>query len=374
MVQDIRSYLSDHDLWNIDNLKDYAEHNNVRVIESKNYPFLVMLHYKESAVYDNEWPTFAKMCRGIILDMNDRKVLAYPFDKFFNLGQMPETNYEILKDKKEFEVSEKLDGSMIILFQDPSTGEYVATTTGSFESEHGKFATSIIPESVKQLKWVEEYTLMFELISSQFRIVIDYRKKNYPEGLYLIGARSKLSNRLLTYSEVAEIATLLGVGCARTYTFDSLDTLIAQTESMGVLDEGFVIRYPDDLMVKVKGPAYLKAHRFISQLSDKHILEVVAEGVEDPLIEVCPDEFRSEVIEKVAYFKRRKLDLLNDCYKYFSEAPKDTRKDFALWVQANVKPSLKGCLFQLMDCRPLKDKDLYDIISKMEKPSVETRI
>jgi len=372
---DPQQYLTENNLWDLDTLKQHAEQNSVQVIESRDYPFLVMLHYKNDCVWDNNWSTFARMCRGLILDMHDQKILAYPFDKFFNMDQVPETSYDILKDKKEFEVSEKLDGSMILVFQDPSTGEYVATTKGSFESDHGKFATSILPESIKDPKWVEEYTLMFELISREFRIVIDYKAKGYPEGLYLIGARERHTNRLLTYAEVAELAPQLGLQCMKTYQFESLDQLIEKTKDLPMSEEGFVLRYPDGLMIKVKGAAYLKAHRFISCLSDKNILEAVKEGVEEPFIEICPDEFQAEVIAKIAYFKERKLDLLNQCYKYFAEAPKTNgRKEFAIWVNQNVKSSLKGCLFQLFDCKTLKDRDLYDIVSKIEKPSVETRI
>jgi RNA ligase len=356
-------------------LNQHAEHNSVRVITSERFPNLRMLHYKEDCVFGNTWPTFAKMCRGLIVDMKNQTILAHPFEKFFNLDQQPETAYDILKDKKDFEISEKLDGSMCTLFKNPSDSQYYLTTKGSFDSEHGKFATSIIPESLKQDKWVNDYTLMFELISSQFRIVIDYKKKGYEQGLYLIGARDRRSNRLLTYAQIQVLAKELGVGAPNTYQFDSLDALLAKTKDLPLTEEGFVICYPDGLMVKIKGAAYLRAHKFISHLSDKNILLAVSEGVEDPFIEICPDEFRQEIIEKVAYFKRCKLNLLNQCYKYFAAAPKNNgRKEFALWVIKNVEPHLKGCLFSLMDCKPLRDKELYKIIGEIEKPSVETRI
>jgi RNA ligase len=375
-MQDPRSYFLEHQLFNCDGLylSQCAEHNSVRVITSERFPNLAMLHYKEDCVFNQNWPTFAKMCRGLIVDMKNQTILAHPFEKFFNMDQQPETAYDILKDQKDFEISEKLDGSMLTLFKNPTDNQYYLTTKGSFDSDHGKFATSIMPEILKQDKWVNDYTLMFELISRQFRIVIDYTKKGYAEGLYLIGARDRHSNRLLTYAEVALLSKELGVLGPKSFKFDSLDQLLERTKEMPLTEEGFVLRYPDGLMVKVKGAAYLRAHKFVSHLSDKNILAAVGEGVEDPFVEICPDEFRDEVIEKIAYFKSRKLDILNQCYQYFHEAPKEDRKTFALWVIKNVKPSLKGCLFNLMDCKPLKDKDLYKIIEQTEKPSVETRI
>jgi putative RNA ligase len=377
-VQDPRSYFPEHDLWNLSTLQQHAEHNCVSIRQSKKYPCFYIAHYKDEAQWDSKWNTFTEMCRGIIFQWfaGQGKILTWPYKKFHNLGAVPETSYDYLKTLGEFEVAEKLDGSMILLYYDEFAKEYRCSTKGSLDSEHGEYATSILPEHLKQKKWVEEYTLMFELISKRFRIVVDYTKKdNYQEGLYLIGARNLKSGKLLSYKEVQDLAQELKLPTIKTYKFDSIDQLLATAKDLPVLEEGFVLRFPGDILVKVKGDAYLRAHRFISQLSDKHILEAVAEGVADTLVEVAPEEYRQDVIEKVAYFKHRKLDLLNQCYKYFAEAPKENgRKEFALWVQANVKPNLKGCLFQLMDCKLLTDTQLYGIISKYEDVSSETRI
>ena len=377
-MQDPRSYFPEHNLWNLSTLHEHAEHNCVSIRQSKKHSQFYIAHYKDEAQWESKWNMFTEMSRGIIFQWfaGNGKILTWPFKKFHNLGAVPETSYDYLKTLGEFEVAEKLDGSMILLYYDEFEKEYRCSTKGSLDSEHGEYATSILPEHLKQKKWVEEYTLMFELISKRFRIVVDYTKKdNYPEGLYLIGARNLRSGKLLSYKEVQDLAQELKLPTVKTYKFDSLDQLLATAKDLPVLEEGFVLRFPGDILVKVKGDAYLRAHRFISQSSDKHILEAVAEDVADTLVEICPDEFRQEIIDKVAYFKRQKLNLLNQCYKYFAAAPKDNgRKEFALWVIKNVEPHLKGCLFALMDCKPLKDKDLYKIIGEIEKPSVETRI
>jgi RNA ligase len=377
-MQDPRSYFQEHSLFMLDlYLNQHAEHNSVRVITSERFPNLRMLHYKEDCVFGNTWPTFAKMSRGLIVDMKRQTILAHPYEKFYNLDQQPETAYDILKDQKQFEISEKLDGSMLISFINPADGQLYLSTKGSFDSDHGQVGTALArnhPYFHRIFEYAENGTLMFELIDSRFRIVIDYKKKNYPEGLYLIGYRTR-EGRLCDYAEIGEIAKELGVGCPNTYQFDSLDALLAKTKDLPLTEEGFVIRYSNGLMVKIKGAAYLRAHKFISHLSDKNILEAVSEGVEDPFIEICPDEFRPEIIEKVAYFKRRKVDILNECYQFYHDAPKESgRKEFALWVNKNVVQHLRGCMFQLFDSRPLQDKALYDIVGKVEKPSVETRI
>lgn len=358
-------------------LDAHSEHHGVHVNKSERFPGLCLLKYADDVAWgDKPWSTFSRFSRGLVVDMKNQAVLAHGFDKFFNLGQMPETNYEILKDKKEFEVSEKLDGSCLVSFFNPNDNQFYLTTTGSFDSEHGKVGTELFRSMVacpKIAALAATGTLIFELIDPKFRIVIDYRKKNYEPGLYLIGYRTQ-EGRLLSYAEVADLAASLSIPCMKTYKFNSLCQLTYKVKDLTILEEGFVLRYPDGLMVKIKGESYLQAHRFISSLSDKNILQALIEGVDKQMLEVCPDEFRPEITEKVAYFKSRKLDILHRCYKYFANAPKDDRKTFALWVQANVEPRLKGCLFQLMDCKPLRDADLYKIIGETEKPSVVTKI
>jgi len=376
-MQDPRSYFSDNQLFDLETLKQHCEHHGVWSNTSERFPNLTLLKYKDEVQWgDKPWTSFARMSRGLVVDMKNQTILAHGFNKFFNINQQPETNYEILKDQKGFEVSEKLDGSCLVSFLNPNDNQFYLTTTGSFDSEHGKVGTELFRQMLccpKIAAYAAMGTFIFELIDARFRIVINYRAKGYEDGLYLIGYRTR-EGRLLTYAEVQELATQLALPCMNTYAFESLDQLIEKTKELPLSEEGYVLRYPDGLMVKIKGTAYLQAHRFVSQLSDKHLLESLIEGVEDPLIEICPDEFRQEVVEKITYFKLRKLDILNQCYKYFAEAPKEDRKTFALWVIKNVKPSLKGCLFQLIDCKPLKDKDLYGIIERTEKPSTVTRI
>lgn len=379
MIQNPHSYFIENNLYDWTNLKQHCENHGVYLNTSERFPNLALLKYSDEVQWgDKPWTEFTRMSRGLVVDMKNQTILAHGFDKFFNMNQMPETSYDVLKDQKEFEISEKLDGSCLVSFLNPNDNQFYLTTTGSFDSEHGQVGTELF-QNLPNYKQIVEYTnrgtLIFELIDSRFRIVIDYRKKNYTEGLYLIGYRDMVG-RLCTYVEVAELAKLLGIPCMKTYQFDSLDALMENVKGLTVLDEGFVLRYPDGLMAKIKGLAYVKAHLFISQLSDKNILEAVAEGneVAEELANIAPEEYREDVLNKIAYFKSRKLDILSQCHKYFAEAPKDDRKTFALWVIQNVKPALKGCLFQLMDCKPLQDKVLYDIIEKTEKPSVETRI
>ncbi len=369
------SYFKENNLWNMEKLQQHTQHNLVKVITSERFPGVVMLHYVEEAQWNKAWNTFNRMCRGLIVHLPSKQVLAWPLEKFHNLDEVPETSYEVLKDQKDFEVSEKLDGFLLIRFRDPNTGKYHLTTRRSPNSEHGIYATELMASNFQE-PWLEPYTLMFEGIVKKFQIVIDYSKKpGYEEGLYLIGARNKRSGKLLSYKELGLFAKDLGLPCVKTYSFESLDHLITISHALPIYDEGFVLRWAPELLVKIKGPAYLRAHRFISQLSDKHLLEAVSEGISKELIEICPEEYRDDVVDKINYFQKGVAELEKECYTLFGQAPKEgPRKDFAFWVQKNVPSHLRDFLFQLLDGKQVNRKQMYKVLGELEKVSGRTKI
>jgi len=367
-------YLTEHSLWDLSRLKEHAQDNSVYVIESPRFPGLVQLHYMDACSYDDSWNEMSLFSRGLLLDLPNKKVLHWGYSKFFNMGQREEVKYEILKNRGSFEVSEKIDGSMILVMQDQNTGKFHCLTKGSLDSEHGLYATSIMPECLKDKKLIDKYNLILELIAPQFQIVINYARKGYGYGLYLTGAREKATNRLLTYAEVTELAKDLGLPCVKTYSFESLDALIETSQHLGILDEGFVLRWEPELLVKIKGPKYLEMHRFISNLSDRNILEAVANNTDDELLSICPDEFINDVSTKIKGFKNRLANLSEICYNYYKAAPKETRKIYAEWVNSNVERHLRGFVFQLMDGKELNQKQVYKVIETIDCVDGKTRI
>lgn len=376
MMMQIETYIKSHDLYNYETLRKKCEAEGILIIESKKYPGLVMLHYNTHEVhFSNKWTEFNRRCRGLILDMVNKRVVAYPFDKFFNINEQPETQTDVLLELGSFEVSEKLDGSMIIVFKDPNTGKYVATTKGSFDSEHGVVASSIIPENIKNDDLHARYTLMFELIDKRFQIVVNYEKKGYSPGLYLIGARERLSGDLLPFRDVVSLAKELGVPTVRTYQFQTLSEVISKTKELPVLEEGYVIRFnKDGRLVKLKGDEYLYAHRFISKLSSKSILEALGQGLDKELIDTAPEEYRDDVIKEITTFKEKRDVIIEECKRSFVEAPKYSRKDYALWVNENVVPDIRGLVFKMFDGKLLEDRFVYKIIQKREGATSETHI
>ena len=91
---------------------------------------LSIWNYSPEVQYNQKWDEITLQCRGLVTD-NNGDVIAYPFKKFFNIEENRHTPTE------NFEVYEKMDGSLGILFF--YEGKWVVATRGSFTS----------PQSVK---------------------------------------------------------------------------------------------------------------------------------------------------------------------------------------------------------------------------------
>lgn len=372
------SYFTVHNLYDPKTLAEKCEKEGVRIARSDKYLNLVMLHYDAPLVhFANNWTEFNRMCRGLIVDLKNKKIIAYPFDKFFNLDEQPETEIGVLLNLGDFEVSEKLDGSMIIIFKDPNTGKYVATTKGSFDSEHGEFITKRITPKLKNDALHNKYTLIFELIEKKFQIVVNYEKKGYRPGLYLIGARDRISNQLLPFKEVQILAQELDLPTIKTYEFKTLSEVVKTAKTLSVLEEGYVIRYKKNgRLVKLKGDEYLYAHRFISCLSQKYIIEALGEGITpQELVDTAPEEYKEDVLKDAKVFQEDHRVLVGQIHDYYNDSYRLAgRKEFALWVQEYVPPDLRPFLFKIHDTKPLDTRKVYAVIAKRKGVSGETKL
>ena len=83
-----------------------------RLVYERSGPEGLLLYvYSDRCVYDAAWDEVTIAARGLILDPAARRIVATPFPKFFNLGEGTQTLPDL-----PFETTEKLDGSLIIIF------------------------------------------------------------------------------------------------------------------------------------------------------------------------------------------------------------------------------------------------------------------
>lgn len=319
---------------------DYRQYGDVNAVLDTNG--LILFNYSNAAQFAGRWNYFERISRGLILDRRTGEVIARPFDKFFNYGEdLPYPNTHIV------EATEKLDGSLGILYR--INTRYHVATRGAFVSDQALWATQKLRDH--DLAGLDSgLTLLFEIIYPANRVVVDYGDT---EALVLIAARDRRTGRELYYQELKVLADQYGFLQPKVYEFDSIEDILASAVALSANQEGWVLRYSDNRRFKVKGDAYKLAHKLMTGINFNRVLEAVQDGLYDGLIENVPDEFlttikeyRQQIADEV-----ERLTLLVD--QHFADAPKATRKEYALWVRDNCQ-DLQAYMFARLDNRQLE--------------------
>ena len=322
----------------------------------------VLFNYSAEAQYENRWNNFELMSRGLIIDRKRLKVMARPFDKFFNWGERGR-----ITDSPIDYVMEKMDGSLGICWFDPTfewlgeIGNWRITTRGSFESEQAQWATAFLHANYgHRLQFLNsDATYLFEIIYPENRIVVDYRGES---DLFLIAIRIKTNGFILSREIVQTTALNIGAPLPVMNTFRYVDDLISIVKGFkGVEREGFVAVMQDGSRWKFKSEDYLRIHKVISTFSFKNTLAAMANNSLDEWLESVPDEFlgdirkwRDAIAQEIQKLDKR---IINAWDKLRSVTNKP-RKEFATRVQSEY-PDLAPYLFRVLD-----DKPIWDVIFK----------
>jgi RNA ligase len=240
---------------------------------------LQLWKYSNRCVYDKLWTPTTILARGLILDMAERRVVATPFPKFFNLGEdgggLP---------NQPFEIFEKLDGSLIIIFY--HRGRWRAVTRGTFESSQALWAQArLLDCSVLGLDTGATY--LAEAIYPENRIVVKYDE----EALVMLAGYAA-DGRELPYATVQAAAATLGWRTAQRHSFASVDAMMDHIAVLPKDHEGFVLRFANGLRIKLKGAEYRRIHALISRVTPLAVWEMLFAG--DDLNDIrreVPEEF-----------------------------------------------------------------------------------
>jgi hypothetical protein len=239
-------------------------------------------NYTNKAAYEKKWNSVERISRGLII-RDDGKVIARPFDKFFNLNEVPETYLTNLPPLNNAVITTKLDGSMVYLYLRGTN--IVFSTRGSFDNIQIEKATEYFKTYFKQYnrvqvgllsEYISKYTFIFEILYGDEERIIQYIPEEH--GLYLLGIRENETGRELTLSEMYQIANELNLTVISTeykkWTCKE-DILCFQSMTKGV--EGLVLSWnklDSVFRVKIKVNEYAELAQAINHCTPKHLLNV----------------------------------------------------------------------------------------------------
>lgn len=317
---------------------EYIKQNGLQALNSKlgitvkEYPEgLIVLNYDQIESPKSD-PVVVE-CRGLILDL-DYNVVSRSFDRFFNLGEQPQTQEHL--DWNKAECFEKVDGSLIKIYC--WKGKWYVSTRGTAFAESGVNGFNITFKELvlRALDCNEEQfqarcdmfleptvTYICELTAMENRVVTRYQGTT----LWFLAARSNVTGRFVEKGLVNGV----GIKDIKSFRFGTVEQCVETAKNLKDLNEGYVV-YQDDVPVcKVKSPAYVAVHhiRGNGTLNPNRIMQLVLMGEQDEYLKYFPED--------TSYFTpyMEALDVVLELIQSSWEQCKDVedQKEFALLVK-----------------------------------------
>jgi len=284
-------------------------------------------------------------------------------EKFFNLNQVPNTMYSIVKNYKIKFINNKEDGSIASFIQLPS-GKIIGKSKMGFDNDQAKGINKIYKtrEDINAfVNWCISNNIspIFEYVAPSNRIVIRYIE----EDLILLRMRNNDTGKHLNIKDFLD-----KIGTIRIAPFEDdykdLDTLIELTAKQ-IDKEGVIVQtedeYGKDFFFKLKTPWYMSLHGLLTDdIYREHIIigYILDEKIDDVLGQIPVEQHDArERIEKIIKIVKEQVDIkvkdIEKSYQKFLDM-ESNRKDYAILY--NKKDTNFGYVMALD-----KGRDIYDI-------------
>jgi hypothetical protein len=321
----------------------------------------------------------------------DGRPVSLGFKKFFNYGEashiVPDFTEQQIKDHTAIPI-EKIDGSCLIVsrFGGIVWGELIVRTRGTFDaSEHEATSHEIEYLKKKYPKAFDNpylsngsHSYIYEWTTRNNPIVVDYG----PEpDIRLIGV---INHKYYTYTpqvDLPQIAMDLGLRSAAHGKFESFDALKLSLADMRKA-EGYCIYYNNDQDIKkIKCDWYQAAHKFRSQCTLDHVLDLYISWLSDnyPSLEgfvksletafdfECSDQAK-EYASRVDVAYMESLRAINGISKFvdsLSASSKEERKAAAEAINKTYALENKAQFaFTILNKQPLSDRQIKKLIEQ----------
>ena len=216
---------------------------------------------------------------------------------------------------------------------------------------------------VNLLKDYPSYTFMFEFISPDNAIVVNYTKED--EGLYLFNARNVYTGEEMDFNQLQELAQKYNVKIVDYYTNATLDSILQETKNYTSDEkEGWIVKIYNKennfLRVKVKIDDYVLMHKALSKIiSPNAVIESVIDNKWDDLYAKIPSAYKDsakEIYDNINHYLKLMQDKINSFKILIGKyLPNEyTQKEYMIAVDNLIPKNFRGYLKNLYLNRPLK--------------------
>lgn len=314
-------------------LLNEVKEGRVRMFRHPVYTDIVGFNYNETCQFEKAWNSYNRLARGLCF-LEPNKYFENPrrlnnvFPKIFNIEETSITQerlQEELNSGNVWNISDKHDGSLIIVFHHPYLDEYIVMTRGSFVSEQAQLAKELFEKNPAKIGYLDCSTMLYELVGPSNKNVCRTRYK--VDELITIGFGT----------------SYLVCGNTDNCIQEMLDDLDLKTvhDNPDPNNEGIVIEFLNSVdghqFVKVKSELYRKLHKVLTgEFTVSRLMEIWGASKEGSRLDLegIPDEFFSEINQYLS-----KIDIEyskfagESCFKadQLSWLSKDlTRKEIAI--------------------------------------------
>jgi RNA ligase len=322
--------------WN--GIQDCISQGTIRMQVHPKDPDLAIFNYTHLAMVTKDWNPYVMMSRGLIVRLTTLEVVARPFKKFFNYEELSLDTVKKIKIGGEIPVvSDKLDGSLGVSYFYETSYAIKIATRGSFDSNQAKWANKYIQQGIKWEEYHEfvqimkkGYTLLFEIICPENRIVVDYKGKS---GLVLVGIVNidtgeehpprDFEKQLHPSTEVAK----------------EFNPFMEPTQRDNA--EGVVFHYHNlQIKYKRKQQDYVDAHRLRFETTPKTIWEALKGGLTgEEVVGLALEDMRPDVRSVVDGICSKRDEIAGYATAIVDDAVSqnfETRKELALFFKKAV--------------------------------------
>lgn len=342
--------------------------------------------YTRAAQYERAWTPVTLRCRGLIADDKTGDIVAWPFPKFFKVGEHGQGHDYAppLPEGEPFRIYDKADGSLGIVFH--YDGRWRVASKGSFASEQAAWAQARIDTA--DTSWlIAGTTYLCEIVYPANRIVVDYGDR---QDLILLGAywadgrEAQLEWAAPDWEPIGSVIRSWGLGTLPLADLVKLAEANSRpdgTPTSGISTEGYVIRYATGQRAKVKLSEYVRLHKVLTGITERDIWRMlglrkfadqpatlVAKALGCPaaevgaitgdplaaLLDAVPDEFDQwvkSVAARLEHEHTQRQQLVEMAYAGISNLAHD-RGAFARAVQTISDPGTKAAMFLRLDGKP----------------------
>jgi RNA ligase len=289
-----------------------------------------------------------------VLDHKAETVAATPFPKFFNAfereQEIPDMPYEVF---------DKIDGSLIILFYRDG---WHATTKGAFDTVQAKQAQRYLGD-LEPLS--RHATYLLEYVGPENRIIIGYDR---PE-LYVLSGYWEDGTEFDNETARA-VSNTMGWNLAPRRQFDSFEAIRDLCKSLPASSEGFVVRFQNGLRLKIKGDEYCRLHALVSRITPIGVWEVLRAGDDVHAVRShIPEEFWSD-FDQISWLIRKKMNAIRDHVKEVADSVAEL-SDKEVGLQINDLPAdVRRFIFPYRQARDKRGRyKLWEALHRAVRPT-----